>query len=85
MELSHFESLCAATFQPSSREQLAEAQKQLMAIQSDATFITQCQYFMDTTQVSYAQMMASNCLEVLVSQFWNSFSLDETGLLETHW
>jgi len=77
MELSHFESLCAATFQPSSREQLAEAQKQLMAIQSDATFITQCQYFMDTTQVSYAQMMASNCLEVLVSQFWNSFSLDE--------
>ena len=84
MELPFFEGLCRATFTPTNREELAEAQAQLLALQSNAEYITQCQFFLDTSQYPHAQAVASNSLEVLVTQFWNSLSLDEKLVLRDY-
>jgi len=84
MELAHFEALCKATFQPSSPQELAAAQAQLLVIQGSAEYITQCQFFLDNTQSPYAQAMAANALDVLVLNFWNSFSLDEKLVLRDY-
>lgn len=86
MELAHFEALCEATFRPErhSREQLADAQQQLLNVQQSAEYMTQCQFYLETTTSPYAQVMASNILEGLVSQFWNNFSLNEKLVLRNY-
>lgn len=78
MDLATFESLCHTTFsgQAPSREQFADSQQQLFALQASADFIPQCREFLDATSQPFAQHMASNTLEQLASQFWNNFSLE---------
>mmetsp|Transcript_22699 Transcript_22699/g.32592 ORF Transcript_22699/g.32592 Transcript_22699/m.32592 type:complete len:1112 (+) Transcript_22699:70-3405(+) len=76
-QLSQVESLCLALYQGTSSSARAEAQKQLLTLQSTADFIPQCQFILDNSSLPYAQLVASSSLENLVTQFWNSFTVEQ--------
>jgi exportin-7 len=76
-QLSQVEALCNALYVGTSSEQRAEAQQQLLTLQSTADFIPQCQFILDNSTLPYAQLVASSSLENLVTQFWNNFSQEQ--------
>lgn len=73
-QLAQVEKLCEALYQGTSNVQRAEAQQQLLTLQSTADFIPQCQFILDNSSQPYAQLVASSSLENLVTQFWNNFT-----------
>jgi exportin-7 len=73
-QLQQVEALCQALYIGTSSVQRAEAQQQLLTLQSTADFIPQCQFILDNSQQPYAQLVASSSLENLVTQFWNNFT-----------
>ena len=73
-QLTQVEALCNALYVGRNSEQRAEAQQQLLTLQSTADFIPQCQFILDNSVLPYAQLVASSSLENLVTQFWNNFS-----------
>jgi exportin-7 len=76
-QLQQVEALCHALFLGSSADQRAEAQQQLLTLQSSAEYIPQCQFILDNSSQPYAQLMASTSLEMLITQFWNNFSAEQ--------
>ena len=76
-QLAQVESLCHALFLGTSPVQRAEAQQQLLTLQSSAEYIPQCQFILDNSSQPYAQLMASTSLETLVTQFWNNFTAEQ--------
>lgn len=76
-QLTHIERLCEALYNGTSQEARAEAQEQLLTLQSSAEFIPQCQFILDNTTQPYAQLLASSSLESLITQFWNNFTSDQ--------
>lgn len=75
-QLASVEAFCDALYQGADAGRRAEAQSQLLTLQSSADFMPQCQYILDNSQQPYAQLLASTSLETLVTQFWNHFSSD---------
>ena len=75
--LAQVEALCHALYAGTSQPQRAEAQQSLMTLQSSVDFIPQCQFILDNSSQSYAQLLASTSLEVLVTQFWNNFTVEQ--------
>lgn len=76
-QLSQIESLCEALYNGTSHEARAEAQSQLLQLQSSAEFIPQCQFILDNSTQPYAQLLASTSLEALITQFWNNFTSEQ--------
>jgi hypothetical protein len=76
-QLTQVESLCHALYLGTSPEARAEAQQQLLTLQSSAEFIPQCQYILDNSTQPYAQLLASNSLEALITLFWNNFNTEQ--------
>eukprot|EP01035_Chromulina_nebulosa_P017439 gene17439-22991_t len=76
-KLSQVESLCQALYQGSNAQLRLEAQQQLLTLQSSADFIPQCQFILDNSKQSYAQLVASSSLESLITQFWNNFTVEQ--------
>lgn len=76
-QLAEVERLCQALYQGTSSALRAEAQQQLFTLQSSVDFLPQCQFILDNSSQPYAQLVAATSLESLVTQFWNSFSLDQ--------
>ena len=76
-QIVQVEALCHALYQGSNQQQRAEAQTQLLTLQSSAEYIPQCQFILDNSQQSYAQLMASTSLEILITQFWNNFTAEQ--------
>lgn len=76
-QLTQVEELCQALYQGTSSSQRAEAQQQLLTLQSSVDFIPQCQFILDNSSSPYAQLVASTSLESLITQFWNSFTLEQ--------
>lgn len=76
-QLIQVENLCQALYQGTSSVQRAEAQQQLLTLQSTADFIPQCQFILDQSKNPYAQLVASTSLENLVTQFWTNFTLPQ--------
>ena len=76
-QLAQVEALCHALFLGTSAVQRAEAQQQLLALQSSAEYIPQCQFILDNSSQPYAQLMASTSLELLITQFWNNFTAEQ--------
>jgi exportin-7 len=76
-QLSQVENLCKALYTGTSSTQRAEAQQQLLTLQSTADFIPQCQFILDNSTLPYAQLVASSSLENLVTQFWNNFTVEQ--------
>lgn len=74
-QLLQVENLCQALYQGGNLR--AEAQQQLLTLQSTADFIPQCQFILDNSSLPYAQLVASTSLESLVTQFWNNFTLEQ--------
>ncbi len=91
-QLQQVEKLCTALYQGRSNEERAEAQQQLLTLQSTADFIPQCQFILDNSRQPYAQLVAASSLEALVTQFWNNFTVQQKldlrnyvlGYLATH-
>ena len=77
VQLAQVEQLCHALFLGTSPQQRAEAQQQLLTLQSSAEYIPQCQFILDNSQQPYAQLMASTSLEILVTTFWNNFTSEQ--------
>ena len=73
-QLAQVEALCHSLFLGTSAIERAEAQQQLLTLQSSAEYIPQCQFILDNSTQPYAQLMASTSLEMLVTQFWNNFT-----------
>lgn len=76
-QLSHIEGLCEALYNGTSTEARADAQAQLLTLQSSAEFIPQCQFILDNSTQPYAQLLASSSLESLITQFWNNFTSEQ--------
>jgi exportin-7 len=76
-QLAQVERLCEALYVGHNSVQRAEAQQQLLTLQSTADFIPQCQFILDNSQQAYAQLVASSSLENLVTQFWNNFTVQQ--------
>lgn len=76
-QLAQVEELCLALYQGTSSAQRAEAQQQLLTLQSTADFIPQCQFILDNSAQPYAQLVACSSLEHLVTQFWNNFTSEQ--------
>jgi hypothetical protein len=76
-QLTQVESLCHALYLGTSPDARAEAQQQLLTLQSSAEFIPQCQYILDNSTQPYAQLLASNSLEALITLFWNNFNTEQ--------
>lgn len=75
-QLASVEAFCDALYVGTDAARRAQAQSQLLTLQSSADFMPQCQYILDNSQQPYAQLLASTSLETLVTQFWNHFSTD---------
>jgi exportin-7 len=75
-QLATVEAFCEALYMGTDAARRAEAQSQLLTLQSSADFMPQCQYILDNSQQPYAQLLASTSLETLVTQFWNHFGVD---------
>jgi exportin-7 len=54
-----------------------EAQQRLLSLQSDATYIPQCQYILDHSGSQYARLVAANSLVELITIHWNSFTVPQ--------
>jgi exportin-7 len=76
-QLAQVEELCRALYQGTSSVLRAEAQQQLLTLQSTVDFIPQCQFILENSSLPYAQLVATTSLENLVTQFWNSFTLEQ--------
>lgn len=76
-QLAQVEALCEALYVGTSAVQRAEAQQQLLTLQSNADFIPQCQFILDNSNQPYAQLLASSSLEALITQFWNNFTSEQ--------
>jgi exportin-7 len=76
-QLAQVESLCQSLYQGTSSAQRAEAQQQLLALQTSAEYIPQCQFILDNSSQPFAQVMASTSLEMLITQFWNNFTVEQ--------
>jgi exportin-7 len=75
--LAQVEALCHALYLGNSATQRAEAQASLLALQSSVDFIPQCQFILDNSKQAYAQLLASTSLEVLITQYWNNFTVEQ--------
>jgi exportin-7 len=76
-QLQQVEALCHHLFEGTSAVQRAEAQQSLLVLQSSLEYIPQCQFILDNSTQTYAQLIASTSLEALVTQFWNNFSAEQ--------
>lgn len=76
-QLAQVEQLVYDIYLGYDSEKRAEATLQLNQLQSNPEFIPQCQYILDNTQQSYAQLVASTSLELLITQFWNKFLIEQ--------
>eukprot|EP00580_Thalassiosira_gravida_P016865 CAMPEP_0201660514 /NCGR_PEP_ID=MMETSP0494-20130426/3148_1 /ASSEMBLY_ACC=CAM_ASM_000839 /TAXON_ID=420259 /ORGANISM="Thalassiosira gravida, Strain GMp14c1" /LENGTH=1109 /DNA_ID=CAMNT_0048138419 /DNA_START=380 /DNA_END=3709 /DNA_ORIENTATION=+ len=79
-QLAQVESLCETLYtgQPSGNgEKITreEAQSRLLSLQSNASFIPQCQYILDRSKSQYALLVASNSLTELITSHWNNFTI----------
>jgi exportin-7 len=76
-QLMQVEALSATLFVPSSEEARNEAHNQLLVLKTSADYIPQCQYILDNSSQLYAQIIASQSLLDIVTQFWNNFTLEQ--------
>lgn len=76
-QLAQVESLCVALFQGTNANERSQAQEQLLSLQTSVEFIPQCQYILENSNQPYAQLVASQSLETLITQFWNNFANDQ--------
>jgi exportin-7 len=83
-QLLQVEKLCQDLYEGTNQAQRAEAQQQLLTLQSTADFIPQCQFILDNSSQAYAQLIAASSLEHLVSQFWNSFTIPQRVELKSY-
>ena len=75
--LAQVEALCHALYAGTSAQARAEAQQQILTLQSSAEYIPQCQLILEHSQQPFAQLMASTSLEILITSFWNNFSAEQ--------
>jgi len=76
-QLIEVERLCNIIYAATEPAAMKDAQMQVLQLQSSAEFVPQCQFILDNTKLNYAQLLASNSLEALMSKFWTSFSLEQ--------
>eukprot|EP01041_Mallomonas_annulata_P002473 gene2473-4803_t len=76
-QLAQVESLCEALYNGSSQVARSEAQLKLLTLQSSADYIPQCQFILDNSSQPFAQLLASTSLEVLITEFWNNFNVEQ--------
>ena len=79
-QLAQVEALCETLYtgQPSTNGDKItreEAQSRLLSLQSNASFIPQCQYILDRSKSQYALLVASNSLTELITKHWNNFTI----------
>ena len=78
-QLAQVESLCETLYTGTSSNgesySREEAQSRLLSLQSNASFIPQCQYILDRSKSQYALLVASNSLTELITTHWNNFTI----------
>lgn len=83
-QLQQVEKLCSALYTGTSSVLRAEAQQQLLTLQSSIDFIPQCQFILDNSKNPYAQLVATSSLESLVTQFWINFTNEQKVDIRNH-
>lgn len=76
-KITQIEALCDALYQGNNASLRAEAQQQILILQSSADFIPECQFILENSKQPYAQLVASTSLEILMTQFWNNFTFEQ--------
>jgi exportin-7 len=73
-QLAEVERLCLIVYRGTEPQNMATAEAQLTEIKSSIDFIPQCQYILDNSSSKYAQLLAVEALQNLVTKFWGSFT-----------
>jgi exportin-7 len=83
-QLAQVESLAAQLYTGSNETQRNEAQQQLLVLQTSIDYIPQCQYILDHSKLMYAHVIAASSLELLVTQFWTNFTVEQKVEIKTY-
>ena len=72
--LSRFEAYCHTLYTSPDPQQRRSAEEALVQLATDASYIPQCQFVLDNSKQSFAQLVAANALKKLLVQHWNHLS-----------
>mmetsp|Transcript_37395 Transcript_37395/g.101259 ORF Transcript_37395/g.101259 Transcript_37395/m.101259 type:complete len:212 (-) Transcript_37395:3071-3706(-) len=72
--LAQVESLCDIFYTNQGSPEWANAQQQILMLQSSADHIPQCQYILDNSKNAYALLLAATALTKLITAHWNNFN-----------
>mmetsp|Transcript_23338 Transcript_23338/g.78457 ORF Transcript_23338/g.78457 Transcript_23338/m.78457 type:complete len:1080 (-) Transcript_23338:139-3378(-) len=70
--LFRVETLANQLYNSPNTEERTQAEYSLVQLSQSADYIPQCQYVLDNSSQSYAQLVAANALRRLVTQNWNN-------------
>jgi exportin-7 len=78
-QLRELERLCLVGFESSnvSQSERDNALIQIEELKTNPEFIPQCQFILDNSQSPYAQFLAAQSLEALVTKFWGNFTPEQ--------
>jgi hypothetical protein len=77
-ELKRIEELSTDMYTSPSNEKREEAREVLTVLQQSVEYIVQCFYILEHSNNECALMMATKCLEQLVTNFWNAISAERS-------
>ena len=76
-QLLELERLCNIVYLGTEPAAMAEAERQITELKNSTEFIPQCQFILDTSNNPYAQHLAAQALETLVTKYWSNFSNEQ--------
>eukprot|EP00606_Chrysophyceae_sp_TOSAG23-5_P001351 GSChrysophyteH2.ASY1.ANO1.1212.1 assembled CDS len=76
-QLAELERLCTIVYAGTEPSAMADAEQQLTALRTTIDFVPQCQFILDHSESPYAQLLAAQSLETLVTKFWANFTNEQ--------
>jgi exportin-7 len=83
-QLQHIESLCHSLYLGTSASDRALAQQQLLTLSSSLEYLPQCQEILNHSTQSYALLLASNSIEILITTYWNNLTISQRMELKNY-
>lgn len=71
------ERLCTIVYMGTEPAAMADAERQITELKNSTEFIPQCQFILDNSTNPYAQHLAAQALETLVTKYWSNFTNEQ--------
>jgi len=76
-QLLELERLCNIVYMGTEPAAMADAERQITELKNSTEFIPQCQFILDNSSNPYAQHLAAQALETLVTKYWSNFTNEQ--------